>query len=134
MGTQSRERGSGIAEAAITLPVLLLVMLALFNMAIYGFAGIHAANAANFGARAGSVAQSDPVGEASAATWASLDAAPVGTYAVSVTSAGPRGSLLAVQVAYRVPNYFQGLAALFGGNLPAEFQGTAVSYFRKEGW
>ncbi len=134
MNRQNSERGSGMAEAAVTLPVLLLVVLGLFNLALYGFAGIHAANAANYGARMGSTSQTNPAGDAVGAAWSTLNAAPVGTYTVSASSAGPRGSLVAVTVTYRVPNYFQGLATLFGGGVPAEFQGSAVSYFRKEGW
>jgi hypothetical protein len=39
-----------------------------------------------------------------------------------------------VTVQYRVPNYFKGLASLFGVSTPSELSGTVTQYFRKEGW
>ncbi len=129
-----RERGSVLAEAALTIPVMLLLTLGLVNLALYGFAAVNAANAARYGARAGSVAQGNAAAVAQSATWAALNAAPVGTYTVQVYPAGPRGSLMRVAVYYEVPNYYQGLAALFGGNASSTFVGRAEAFFRREGW
>jgi hypothetical protein len=81
-----RDRRGELDEAALVLPVLLLISLALINMAILGFAAVNAGNAANYGARMGSVAQSNPVVVAVASANQMLTAAPVGTYAVDSLS------------------------------------------------
>ncbi len=129
------QKGQGMVEFAFVAPVLLLITLALVNLAMVGMAGVSANDAANYGARVGSVAQSNAAGYARNAALAKLNAAGVGTYAVQVQAIGSsRGGLMRVAVTYRVPNYFRGLAAMFGANMPAEFEKTAVSYFRREGW
>ncbi len=51
-----------IEEAVFVLPVLLLVTFGLINLAMVGFAGLSAANAANYGARMASVAQANQAG------------------------------------------------------------------------
>ena len=50
-------RGDEFAQTAIVMPVIMLLTIALFNLAIAGFASVNAANAANYGARVGSVTQ-----------------------------------------------------------------------------
>ncbi len=92
-----RDHRAELDEAALVLPVLLLISVGLVNLAILGFAAVNAGNAANFGARMGSVAQSDPSGIAAASAYQMLSAAPVGTYAVSVSGSGLPGDLLIVQ-------------------------------------
>ena len=129
-----RDRRGELDEAALVLPVLLLISLALVNMAMLGFAAVNAGNAANYGARMGSVAQSNPAGVAIASANQMLAAAPVGTYAVSVSGSGLPGDMMTVQVRYTVPNYFGGLAGFFGVGTPANFTHTATAYFRQEGW
>lgn len=121
-------------EAALALPVLLLVSLALVNLALLGFAAVNAGNAAEYGARLGSVALADQAGAAYAAALAKVNAVQVGSYTVSVSGGGRPGSRIEVAVTYRVPNYFGGLARMFGVNMPSYFQGTARAYFRREGW
>ncbi|MBT3391375.1 MAG: hypothetical protein HN413_13315 [Chloroflexi bacterium] len=128
------ERGQGLAEAAITFPVLLLAMMGLITLGMIGFAAVNANNAANYGARMGSVAQSAQASVASNHALNMLSAAPVGTYAVGVSGGGAPGDLIIVQVSYAVPNYFQGLTAFFGADSPDKFTGDAYSYFRQEGW
>jgi len=123
-----------IEEAVFVLPVLLLVTFGLINLAMVGFAGLSAANAANYGARMASVAQANQAGIAVGSASNMLDAAPVGTYAVSVSGSGAPGSLVSVQVQYTVPNYFAGLTGLFGVSTPATWTGTVRSDFRQEGW
>ncbi len=132
--TRTRERGQSLAEAAITLPVLLLVTLGMITLGLVGFAAVNASNAANYGARMGSTALSNPSGVAAQAAWAKITAAPVGTYTVSVTGGGAPGQLIAVRVGYEVPNYFSGLSAFFGIPASDTFTGSFVSYFRQEGW
>lgn len=128
------DRRGNMAETAIALPVLLLVSLGLINLALFGIAGANANNAANYGARLGAVAQKNQVALATNAAYKKLTAAPVGTYAVSAEAPGQPGSMVAVRVTYTVPNYFQGLTGFFGVRTPPNFQQTAVSYFRQEGW
>ncbi len=128
------DRRGELDEAALVLPVLLLISLGLINMAILGFAAVNAGNAANYGARMGSVAQSNVGGVAAASANQMLSAAPVGTYTVSVSGSGLPGDVMTVRVNYSVPNYFGGLAGFFGVSSPASFTNTATSYFRQEGW
>jgi len=127
------QRGDFV-QAALTLPVILLVTLGLVNMAMLGIAGINANNAANYGARRGSVAQQDATGIATSAAWEKINQAPVGTYSVSVMGGGSRGERIAVLVSYEVPNFFGGLGAFFGGETTPVFHKEVVSYFRQEGW
>jgi len=121
-------------QAALTLPVILLVTLGLVNMAMLGIAGINANNAANYGARRGSVAQQNAQEIAAAGAWEKINQAPVGSYSVSVMGGGGRGSRIAVLVTYQVPNFFGGLGSFFGRESTAVFQKEVVSYFRQEGW
>jgi len=121
-------------EAALALPVIMLVSVGLMNMTLFGSAAVNAANAANFGARMGSVAQSNPMGYAVNAAQQKLAALPVGTYSVSTGGNTAVGGVMYVTVQYRVPNYFKGLASLFGVSTPSELSGTVTQYFRKEGW
>lgn len=129
-----QDRSAELDEAAVVLPILMLISLALVNMALLGFAAVNAGNAANYGARMGSVSQADPAGMAVASANQMLAAAPVGTYSVSVAGGGLPGDILTVQVTYTVPNYFGGLAGLFGVQLPAAFTNSASATFRQEGW
>lgn len=127
-------RRAELDEAAFALPVVLLVSLALVNLALLGFAAVNAANAAEYGARYGSVAVVNPAGVARSAALEKVGAVQVGSYTVSVNGGGQPGARIEVRVTYRVTNYFGGLARLFGANLPDQFQGTARAYFRQEGW
>jgi hypothetical protein len=127
-------RRAELDEAALALPVLLLISLALINLGLLGFAAVNAGNAAEYGARMGSVALADQAGAAYAAALAKVNAAPVGSYTVNVSGGGRPGSRIEVAVTYRVPNYFGGLAAMFGVSAPSYFQGAARAYFRQEGW
>lgn len=127
-------RRAELDEAAFALPVLLLVGIALVNLAILGFAAANASNAAEYAARMGSVALRDQTGVARSAAMSKVSAVQVGTYAVSVRGGGSPGSRIEVAVTYRVPNFFSGLAGLFGVGTPPQFQGTARAYFRQEGW
>ncbi|MDK2981350.1 MAG: hypothetical protein PWQ55_1697, partial [Chloroflexota bacterium] len=56
-----------MAEAAITLPVVLLLTFAMVNLAMAWYAAVAASNAANYGARVGSVSQTSPTVNAVAA-------------------------------------------------------------------
>jgi hypothetical protein len=121
-------------EATLVLPLLLLISLGLVNLAILGFSAVNAGNAANYGARMGSVAQSDPTGVAASSAAQMLSAIPVGEYTVSVSGSGLPGDRIVVQVSYSVPNFFGGLAGFFGVSTPGVFSSTVTSTFRQEGW
>lgn len=128
-----RNRRGDMAEAAVTLPVVLLATMAMLNLTIAGFASVNAANAANYGARVASVYQADQHGVAMGAANQMISNAPIGDYKVSASGGGTPGSMLAVTVEWEVPNFFKGLMSFFGGN-GEDFSGEAVAYFRQEGW
>jgi hypothetical protein len=132
---QRKEKGQSLTEAAVALPVVLLVLMGVINIALYGLAGMNASNAANYGARQASVAV-PPNGPSTAlnSTTAKLAQVPVGTYQVNVSGGGGRGSMIQVEVRYSVPNYLSGLMSLFSSSTPTEWTGTTVSWFRQEGW
>lgn len=121
-------------EAALALPVVLLVSIGLVNLAIFGSVALNAANAANYGARMGSMAQVNPLGHAVSAANQKLSALPAGTYSVSAGGNTVAGGIMWVQINYQAPNYFRGLASLFGVNAPANLSGSVRQYFRREGW
>ncbi len=126
--------GSDILETAFTFPLMLFISLALVTGGLFAVAANNANNAANFAARRASVEQANPAGVAFNAAWSKLNQASVGDYTVSVVASGQRGTLVEVRVGYSVPNFFAGIAAFFGAEMPAELSGTAVSFFRAEGW
>lgn len=100
-----------MVEGALTFPLMVLVTLALVNLALAGYASVTAYDAARDALRAG-----------------------VGTYRVQVEQAdGFAGGRVAVQVSWQVPNFFAGLMPLFGASV-GPIEGKAHSVFRKEGW
>jgi len=123
-----------MAEAAVTLPVVLLAALLMINGAMAGFAAVNAANAANMGARVGSVTQGNAAAAAVAAAQDVLSRAPVGTYRVRAWGGGAPGVPIVVQVDWEVPSFLGGLTAFFGRSGPQRFSGTATAVFRGEGW
>lgn len=127
------QRGE-LAESVITIPIVLLVFLAIFNLALAGYASTAAQNAANYGARRGSVAQENPAGVAYGATAQSLDQTMIGEYSIGVAGGGGPGSDIIVEVAWQVPNYFSGLGAIFPGLPTGPLSGRSHASFRQEGW
>ena len=53
-------RGDEFAETAVAMPVIVLITIALMNLTMAAFASVNANNAANYGARVGSVYQQGP--------------------------------------------------------------------------
>jgi Flp pilus assembly protein TadG len=129
-----RDRRAELDEAALVLPVLLLLTFGLVNLSMVGYASMAANNAANYGARTASVAQDNQAAKAQAAANSMLNGVTVGTYTVNVLGSGTPGTIVRVEVTYNVPNWFQSLADLFGVQGPDEFSGTVYSDFRQEGW
>lgn len=127
-------RGTSMAEAAITLPVVVLLTFALVNLAMAGYAAVAASNAANYGARVGSVAQSDQINHAIAAAQTKINQTGIGDYLIYATGGGARGSQIIVVVQWTVPNYIGGLMSWIGGVELTTITGSAQSTFRQEGW
>ena len=129
-----REKGQSLVEAAVGLPILLLILLGIINLALYGMAGMNASNAANYGARRASVAQANAPAIALSSTQAKLAEVPIGDYQVTVTGGGRRGDLIQITVHYQVPNFLGALGSLFSAGPQSEIAGYTASFFRQEGW
>jgi len=127
-------RGDEFAETAIAMPVIVLITIALMNLTMAGFASVNANNAANYGARIGSVHQQGAAGFAFGAAMESISHAKVGDYSVSVSGGGFPGAQIGVQVDWKVPNFMGGLLGFLGGGIGGEIKGSATSVFRQEGW
>ncbi|CAG1002656.1 hypothetical protein ANRL2_04187 [Anaerolineae bacterium] len=130
------ERGSGLVEMALTLPLVLLVSFVIIQFGVTAFAGSAAEAAARQGARVGSVAQVNPAGyavaEAKRVAFTSFSAGD--PQVTALAPGGVVGSELTIRVTYLVPNFIGFLGGLFAG-LPSE--SIAVSgqaSFRREGW
>lgn len=123
-----------MAEAAITLPVVVLLTFAMVNLSMGWYAAVAASNAANYGARIGSVAQSNSIGYSIAAAQTRLDVIGIGSYSVTARGGGFRGAQVVVTVDWAVPNYVGSLVSYLGGGDQINFAGTALSTFRQEGW
>ena len=120
------ERGSAVVEFALVLPVVLLVLLALIQVAALARDRLVLTEAARAGARAASVEDSDEAAATAArAAAAGLDPDRL---AVSVARAGARGSPVTVSVSYTVPI----VAALAGWLLPDSVDLHAEATMRQE--
>jgi hypothetical protein len=128
------KRGDAFAQTAIVLPVVMLATMGLLDMTMAGFAGVNANNAANYGARIGSVTQRGAGGAAYSGALASIAHAEVGDYTVGVSGGGHPGALITVQVDWEVPNHFASITTLWGGAGDVPLAGTSQASFRQEGW
>jgi hypothetical protein len=127
-------RGDEFAESAIAFPIVILLVMAMINLSLAGFASVNAANAANYGARVGSVYQQGSAGAAYSAAQESISRAPVGSYQVAVSGGGFPGATLLVSVTWTVPNYMAPIMAFFGSSSAGKLGGTVSATFRQEGW
>ena len=120
-------------EAAITTPIVILVMLATINLGMVVFAQQAVEQAARQGARMGSVAQGSAAAYyAYAYAQDAIEASKVvQNPSVSILSAsGTPGSILSVQVSGTVPSFIGGLIPSLGKS----FAVSAEAKFRQEGW
>ena len=131
-----RDEHGDMAEAAITTPVIVLLMLVIVNFGAIMYTAQAAENAANYGARRGSVAQSNAAGQAASAAAYAAGQTLIGEYDVQIVAPGGiAGSELGVRVTYRVPNWIGTLGGLFPGLPRGEyFTGSTTATFRQEGW
>jgi len=127
--------GDEFAETAIAMPLILLITIALINLSMAGFASVNANNAANYGARVGSVYQQNVAAAAYKAATQSVSQAKIGNYTVGVKGGGFPGAQINVSGNMDVPNLMGSLLRFVGGSsLGGDLKGTAVSTFRQEGW
>jgi len=130
-----KRASSGFAQAAIVLPILAMLTIGLINIPVAAFASVHAANAANYGARVGSVYQRGAAQAAYDGAMREATSIGVGSYTVGVTGGGFPGATITVQVRWSVPNLVGPILAAFGaGGGSSEITGVSVSTFRQEGW
>lgn len=136
IGMLNDRRGSNMAEAAVTLPVVLLLLMLIVNMSLAGYSALAAANAASYGARAGAVARENSKGWAYAAAQTALgqSGAPGNFDFIDVRAEDEPGSAVRVTVYWSYPTIFAGLCAYFGDACPREFSGSATAVWKKEGW
>lgn len=122
-------RGSELIEAGLTLPIVLLVLMAIIQFGIVVYGAQMAKEAARHGARMGSVAQGNAAGVAAAAAYQfARSALPIGNPRVQILApGGVVGSELRIRVSYDVPSFFGGL-----GLGPFRVYGEASA--RQEGW
>jgi hypothetical protein len=128
-------RAGNMAEAAISMPVVLLILVFAFSVSRAGYAAMAARNAANYGARVGAVAGDNARAYAESAAKVSLAQSGVtGDFPIEATLIGSgQGSLVSVKVGWSSPTILSGICPLFGGGCPKEFRGEAKSVWRREG-
>jgi Flp pilus assembly protein TadG len=129
------KRGAEMAEAAVTLPVVMLVLLFVINGSLAGYTAMAAANAANEGARAGALAYEEPEAAASDAVRAAMQRSGAGgSYSYSVKVDREPGGAVKVLVAWSYPSLLSGLCRYFGGECPSHFKGITSATRKREGW
>lgn len=129
-------KGIETVEAAMTIPIALLVMLATINLGLVVFGQQAVQSAARHGARMGSVAQSCPACWAVREARGAIEGAGVvhNPDVVILSGGGRAGTILKIRVTGEVPNFFGGLGALFPGLPSGPFQLKGEATFRQEGW
>ncbi len=124
-----------LEEAAFVIPILALVTIAMVNLTMLYVAQATASHAAQSGARAASVHQTNPLGAAVSTARAITKQIPYGSFQVQASGITAPGGTVSVRVRFSVPNLWRPLTVfLFGNGGPAQFQGGAEASFRKEGW
>jgi hypothetical protein len=128
-------RAAEMAEAAVTLPVVMLVLMFVINGSLAGYTAMAAATAANEGAEAGAVARLDPVGQAGDAVVAAMKRSGAGgSYSYGVRADKEPGGAVTVIVSWSYPSMLSGLCRLFGGGCPSHFGGVTTAIRKREGW
>jgi Flp pilus assembly protein TadG len=131
----SDKRGAEMAEAAVALPVVILVLMFVINGSLAGYTSMAASNAAAEGARAGAAARDHPELWASAATAAALKRSGLaGSFAYSVNVDEEPGGAVKVMVAWSYPSVLAGLCQAVGGSCPDHFSGVTTATRKREGW
>ncbi len=129
-----RQQQGDMVEAALTMPLMVLLALVLVNFALVGQARNVAQHAADVGARMGSVAFTGARQQAQHSAERALQYCLCDARVLSVTAADVPGGEVRVVVEWTVVNHVQPLMRLFGSSMPNPFRGTATATYRKEGW
>ncbi len=129
-------RASELLEFAVTAPLILTLLLGLFQVGMVAYASQMAKEAARHGARTGSVAQDNPAGRAwAAAAGHAQSAFPIGQPRITILApGGVVGTELRIRVTYTVPNLFVRLGALVPGLPEGPFEVFGEATARQEGW
>jgi uncharacterized protein YpmB len=131
----THKRAAEMAEAAVALPVVILVLFFVINGMLAGYTAMVAAAAANDGAEAGATAQNNPGQWASAAIADALKRYNgAGTFTYSVNADEEPGGAVKVMVAWSYPSILSGLCRYFGGKCPEYFGGVTTVTRKREGW
>ncbi len=136
MNKQSKkwQRGESISEFAVSVILIILMFLGMLQISAYLWATSIVQNAAEYGARAGSVAQGGAGGTyAASAAKASLSGAPlVSNVQVEILApGGVVGDMVKIRVSADIPLFMPAGASLGLGDLRHV---QAVATFRQEGW
>jgi hypothetical protein len=130
------KRGGTMAEAAISIPAVLMILVFGLSVARAGWVAMAARNAANYGARIGAVSGGNPKEFAKTAAETSLKqsgASGIFLTDVQVTGEGP-GGVVSVTVSWSSPTILSGVCRYFGEGCPEAFRGEARAVWRREGW
>ncbi len=135
MLTRNR-RGLEVVEAVATLPIALLLLVAMINLGFAVYAKQAVQNAANYGARIGSTAQTCRACVAYSTANQTIRGTLVRNARVEILAPGGSvGSVLKIRVIGEVPNLMGPLMALLGGGeWGGPIQVSADAVFRAEGW
>lgn len=126
------KRASELTEAALTFPVVLLVLLAIIQFGIVVYGSQMAKEAARHGARMGSVAQGNAAAVAASAAYQfAKSALPIGNPHVQILApGGVVGTELRIRVSYEIPSLVSG----FPGIPPGPYRVFGEATARQEGW
>ena len=129
-------RALEVLEAAATIPIMLLILVAVVNLGLAIYAQQAVQNAANSGARMGSTAQGCRACLAAGAAQSAITSAGVQNASVEILApGGVVGSTLKIRVTGEIPDLGLGrLMAFFGGGREGPFKVSAEATFRAEGW
>jgi hypothetical protein len=128
-------RAGTMAEAAVAIPAVLMILVFTLNASQAGLAALAARNAANYGARVAAVAGANAKVYAESAAKVSLEQAGApGEFKVEAEVIGEgAGSVVSVTVGWSSPTFLAGICPIFGEGCPAVFQGQARAVWRREG-
>lgn len=134
-GMLTDHRASNMAEAAISMPVVLLVLMFAINASLAAYTGVAAANAVNYGARVGSITREQSDQWAKAAVEKAWDQSGAGGYfSYSVLVSDRPDGVVLVTGNWSYPTILSGLCTYFGGSCPSNFSGSVSAMYRKEGY
>jgi hypothetical protein len=128
------KRGSNMAEAAVAIPVVLLILALANSVSRAGCVAMAARNAADYGARVGAVAGSNAKEWAEAAANASLEQAGISGALPAQAQLTDGGRTIVVIVRWESPTILAGLCPLYGQQCPMEFYGEARAVRKVEEW